>query len=652
MQQAELVKHSPSDADSRSVGTLIKRSRGRARTPSGNRFIAFYVIAVVAASIPLAFYTVNHIPDISSIDIPWPLLALAFYLSETAVIHLQFQRDAHSVSMTEVPLIIGFFFFEPVTLITAELAGVTASLIFNRRQKWIKLIFNLGQMLIHTCLGLLVFHALSSGRTEPDAVTATAAIAAMIVGVIVAHTLVFGAIRISGRVETMSNILEALALAATATVMNTMMAVGAAIMINAENGLWWLGLAPPILVYLVYRAYVRQRIDKSRLSAIFEATKKIHRAGEIDKAVSETVSIAADLLFAERAWVFLETPEHAHYLTIGAKNTIECVMRQTSLDPDSPELSEIFRRKEAALITDPPPPALGELGWKRAAIVAPLAAEDEVFGTLVVTDALGDVNEFDEGYVPLAVTVASQLAVSLQNSRLSEHLAEVRALKERLEDLVKSKDQLIASVSHELRTPLTAIVGLATVLDDVTKDTLAPDESEMLGMIVGQSTDLSYIIDDLLTHARSENGTLTLRMEKTDAKTEVEHLLSTLSFDFEVQSVDMPLPVEVDPTRLRQVIRNLLTNADRYGGQHVWIEIKPEGDHVAIAVCDNGSGVPGDDPNSIFEPYKSAHDQRAQPGSVGLGLALSRRIMEMMNGNLRYERSEGATRFVITIPLS
>ena len=109
--------------------------------------------------------------------------------------------------------------------------------------------------------------------------------------------------------------------------------------------------------------------------------------------------------------------------------------------------------------------------------------------------------------------------------------------------------------------------------------------------------------------------------------------------------------VWADPLRFRQIVRNLLTNANRYGGEEVWIEVGEREDQVVIAVVDNGNGVPPRLASRIFEAYERGHEtSSAQPGSVGLGLAVSRRLAGLMNGTLEYHRADGLTRFELSLP--
>jgi signal transduction histidine kinase len=221
----------------------------------------------------------------------------------------------------------------------------------------------------------------------------------------------------------------------------------------------------------------------------------------------------------------------------------------------------------------------------------------------------------------------------------------------RLESLLASKDQLIASVSHELRTPLTAVVGLAEELR-ANDGTIGPEEADQLiGVIADESREMADLVEDLLIAARSEDGTVAVFPERTDlallTASVVSHL--TVPDDIELLVDDQASAAFADPVRIRQVIRNLLTNAMRYGGKHVRVTFGSDGEATFLDVVDDGPGIPDHDLESIFEPYGRSSSGRVSPGSVGLGLTLSKRLSELMGGSLTYIPSSGCT-FRLTVP--
>jgi two-component system sensor histidine kinase MtrB len=222
----------------------------------------------------------------------------------------------------------------------------------------------------------------------------------------------------------------------------------------------------------------------------------------------------------------------------------------------------------------------------------------------------------------------------------------------RLEHSLASKDQLIASVSHELRTPLTAVVGLAEELMTA-GDTFDVDERNQLVEIMAESSrEMADLVEDLLVAARSEDGSLPVFPDRIDLSLLAQSVISQLIIpeDAEVEVEDSDSVAYGDPVRVRQIIRNLLTNAFRYGESPITISVAQTNGWATLDVRDSGTGIPDADRERIFEPYGRAESSRTVKTSVGLGLALSRRLARLMDGNLTYVEGDGAT-FRLSLPL-
>ena len=112
-----------------------------------------------------------------------------------------------------------------------------------------------------------------------------------------------------------------------------------------------------------------------------------------------------------------------------------------------------------------------------------------------------------------------------------------------------------------------------------------------------------------------------------------------------------PASVTADPARLRQILRNLATNARRYGGPNVEVRVVAGADVTTVEVRDDGDGISPEDREHIFEPYRTAHASIGQPASVGLGLTVSRQLARLMDGDLEYERDGTWSVFRLTLPV-
>lgn len=244
-----------------------------------------------------------------------------------------------------------------------------------------------------------------------------------------------------------------------------------------------------------------------------------------------------------------------------------------------------------------------------------------------------------------AVTIRSrpdQTRVLLAAQDVTENRNTQIALQRALQD----KDTFIATVSHELRTPLSAVVGLSASL--LENDDLTPEARELLELIANQSTEMSQIIDDLLVTARAERQELSVELAPVDGKAEAEAAVT--GRNVEVRSTDGIL-VLADPMRLRQVIRNLVTNAERYGRPPIAVHVAADNGVVRFEVSDAGPPIPAEDRDRIFEPYETAHGNNSVTGSVGLGLALCRTLARRMGGDITY-RHDGRSVFSLQLPQS
>jgi protein-histidine pros-kinase len=224
----------------------------------------------------------------------------------------------------------------------------------------------------------------------------------------------------------------------------------------------------------------------------------------------------------------------------------------------------------------------------------------------------------------------------------------------RLEEMVRSKDELIASISHELRTPLTALVGFAQLLQEDESGLDPKERSEMIELIVSESFDLTNIVDDLLVAARAEIGALTVACVATDLHAQIAQILEMWNRPgiAPIETFGRPTRVWGDPARVRQILRNLVSNAIRYGAAPITIEVLERGMVGVVAVSDRGSEISAEDQIRIFEPYERAHEAEGLTASMGLGLSISRALASLMDGSLDYHHTDGRNVFEMCLPLA
>lgn len=214
-----------------------------------------------------------------------------------------------------------------------------------------------------------------------------------------------------------------------------------------------------------------------------------------------------------------------------------------------------------------------------------------------------------------------------------------------------NRSQMMGTVSHELRNNLTGMIGVTDLVGD--NEDLAPEQiRELIRLANQQAVDAAEIVEDLLTVSRLESSALDVGTEAVDVNNEV----ATVIRRFAGEGTDVTLNVasdvaEVtgDTLRVRQILRNLISNAVRYGGPKIEVTTRASGDRVEIIVSDDGEGVPQEDESTIFLPYRRSTFTRRDASSVGLGLWICRQLANAMNAELEYRRSHGRTEFVLRL---
>jgi PAS domain S-box-containing protein len=213
----------------------------------------------------------------------------------------------------------------------------------------------------------------------------------------------------------------------------------------------------------------------------------------------------------------------------------------------------------------------------------------------------------------------------------------------------RAKDDFIATVSHELRNPLAAMLGLGQELADH-YDTFTDDERrDMANMIARQADDASWLIEDLLVAYRDNMSQVSVSIQELDVIKEIERVLEVVDYPIEVRVFEGSSMIMADPRRTRQILRNLVTNAMRYGGEVIQVNLTKTGDRIEVKVQDSGRPIPNADVERIFRAYERG---RGTPhsGSVGLGLNVARRLARLMDGDLTYRHEDGWSEFVLSLP--
>jgi len=262
----------------------------------------------------------------------------------------------------------------------------------------------------------------------------------------------------------------------------------------------------------------------------------------------------------------------------------------------------------------------------------------------------------------MITTVQASLRARRRQYQMRDQLLAQRRAEEALKDADRRKDEFLATLSHELRNPLAPIRTGLQVLGRSPDD---PAQTAMLcGMMERQLDQLVELVDDLLDLSRISTGRITLKCERVDlraiARAALEAtgpLIEEGGHELRVDLGPEPVPVWADPSRLAQVVGNLLNNAAKYtpAGGSISLAVEAHDGEAIARVSDNGAGIPPGMLDSVFEIFTQVDRtlDRAQ-GGLGIGLSLVRRLMNLHGGSVE-ARSDGVDRgstFIIRLPLS
>ena len=308
-------------------------------------------------------------------------------------------------------------------------------------------------------------------------------------------------------------------------------------------------------------------------------------------------------------------------------------------------------RADAALVTFAETELAGAIGAASArAIVASVVQEEP----LSIDDIMRILDETSEA-------IAHSRALEQKSHELEAATAQLRAANERLKELDRLKDDFVSTVSHELRTPLTSIRAFSQILFN-DPDTDLPRRKEFLGIIVNESERLTRLINDVLDLAKLESGRAKWHVTALDLREIIVDAVAATSQLFRERTIGIRTRISIDQAavkadrdRLMQVLINLLSNAAKFcqsGTGQVEVELRRLDGFFQVDVADNGPGVAPEQQELIFEKFRQAGDTlTSKPQGTGLGLPISRQIVEHFGGRLwlRSTPGTGAT-FSFTMP--
>ncbi len=292
----------------------------------------------------------------------------------------------------------------------------------------------------------------------------------------------------------------------------------------------------------------------------------------------------------------------------------------------------------------------------RALLAIPLLREDHLVGSLTVTRKMP--GEFPPETIDLLKTFATQSALAIQNARLFREIADKSR---QLEVASQHKSEFLANMSHELRTPLNAIIGFSEVLTERMFGDLNEKQDEYLKDIHASGQHLLSLINDILDLSKIEAGRMELELAHFDLPTAIDNALTLVRERAGRRGIALHQVVDErlgqirgDERKIKQVLLNLLSNA---------LKFTPEGGRVDVrasvvdgmaetSVTDTGVGIAPQDQEAVFEEFRQVGTAAKKVEGTGLGLALSRKFIELHGGRIWVKSQVGVgSTFTFTIPV-
>jgi len=293
----------------------------------------------------------------------------------------------------------------------------------------------------------------------------------------------------------------------------------------------------------------------------------------------------------------------------------------------------------------------------RTGLGVPLLRGDEVLGVIVLVRI--EVRPFDAREIELVESFARQAAIAIENVRLFREIQEQSA---QLEVANRHKSEFLANMSHELRTPLNAIIGFSDVLLQRMFGELNAQQADYLEDIRSSGTHLLTLINDILDLSKIEAGRMELDLASFSLVAALNNAVTLVRERAQSHGIRLELDVApqldivvADERKLKQVVVNLLANAVKFtpDGGTITLHAAPENGHVQLAVHDTGIGIAPEDQGRIFEEFQqAAHQTEKSREGTGLGLALSKRMVELHGGTISVDSAPGkGSTFTVELPL-
>ncbi len=435
----------------------------------------------------------------------------------------------------------------------------------------------------------------------------------------------------------------------------------------------------------------------TNLTEVYNATQRIHKEQSLLKVLHQGITDYQALMSVEQLWTFLMEAlrelTDSDYALIGevlptdTTNALKIhAITDLSWSHESRHLMERLRSGDMTLTN--PNSLLGRVFAHGDVIMTndiyrhtkrggfppghprldnylgvPIFSGDSLIGMFAIANSNQPLNQTLLDWLqPFTDTCALLINLYRQMAEREQVTCDLATARDQAEQANKAKSEFLSSMSHELRTPLNAIIGFAQLLAKGRRDPLSEKQQRQVGQIEKSGQHLLSLINEVLDLAKIEAGYMTLSLEPMlienvldDACTTLEANIGAANITLTRDSLSPACMVMADYTRVKQILLNLLSNAIKYNRENgtIHVNIEPMGNELKVSVIDSGHGIAPERQQELFEPFNRLDAEHGPIEGTGIGLAITRELVERMKGQLGVDSqpSKGST-FWFTLPIT
>jgi signal transduction histidine kinase len=389
----------------------------------------------------------------------------------------------------------------------------------------------------------------------------------------------------------------------------------------------------------------------TELNAVYAIARVVAETYDTETGLDTVFRLARTIFIFDIVSLYLQNEETGELEPAYASALGRGRSREAELAWGEPAAREAYRTGQTVLRQEDAGPTIKGRERRRDYLGLPMLVGGRCVGGLVFGRFGGP--SFPPEHIRLAEFVAWHVGQLLENRRMAHRIATLEAQRE----LARMQDEFISTISHELRTPLGFIKGYVTTLLREDVDWNPETRAEFLRIVDDESDRLRELIDNLLDSSRLESGRLGMTCEPTRVSALIRDTAERTKsaypeMDLRLEIAEHLPSVDIDATRISQVLDNLLSNAHKYApDSRVIVRAKNRGNHLRLEVSDNGSGIHSDHIPHLFERFYRVPGNRSTVRGTGLGLYICRKIIEAHGGEIGVESEPGkGSTFYFNLP--